>query len=102
MSREPIPETASADRDATARPIPSAAIGESLAVSFSITMVGTGAGIPTSGGWSGLELGIEIGIGILVNWFWMNTIGRTVFAVLKVKLRDSTLVCESISKLSAG
>ncbi len=65
-------------------------------------MLAIGVGSAPSGGCSGLRLGIGIGIGTRVSWFWMNTTGSTPLVGSKEKLSDSTLVSASMSTLSAG
>ena len=61
-----------------------------------------GVGSTPKGGCSGLRLGIGIGIGTRVSWFWMKTTGSTPLVGSKEKLSDSTLVSASMSTLSAG
>src|SRR5262249_20338501 len=101
-SSEPLPVTASAEEDATARPRLIACIGEALAVSRSTsTRVGSNAVAP-SGGCNGLMSGIGIGIGTLISGVWINTIGNPFSPVRKLKLIDSTFVNASMFMLSAG
>jgi hypothetical protein len=79
-----------------------ACIGFSLAVSLRIFRFAIGVGSAPSGGCNGFRLGIGIGIGTRVSWFWMKTIGSTPLVGSKEKLRDSTLVRASMSTFKAG
>ena len=78
--------TASCEVLASASPREIACIGFSLAVSFRFRICASGVGSAPSGGCSGFEGGIGIGIGTRVSWFWMQTIGSTPLVGSKVKL----------------
>ena len=73
------PVTASADEPAAAAsPLPRAAMGDSLAVSFiSLMLFGMG-GIRPSGGLARLTSGMGSGIGNLVIGFWMPASMRSI------------------------
>ncbi len=72
------------------------------AVSLSMVRFDSGVDNTPSGGCSGFRLGIGMGMGARVSWFWMNTMGSTPAVGSKLKLRFSTLVSASMSTLSAG